>query len=606
VNTFVPFPQLLYVFVQAFHLDDSEPDLCSTGRFQHILTGRRIDRRDQATQDLFRSFARSLLASGIFPAINYASAEDPQRSPPSALVRQYAGDHLPPSLLNGTPEALLAEGLFVLAERYEQLGGEVRSQSAATIDDPAFALLPSMRFLSHHLSLSLGLLLHAGALDARSIERGTLAMSWGAEEPTVTPFAELVSAREKTRSTVKNDWDDGSAYSFNRKTVDSLWVGGPEQPDLSTLRRALLRLDADAKKTLPALRRWYGLRDVAHRMNEIWGWDFVNGWLGTLVSHAHEVHASLRNSSLSPAESVLLARLGLWVGWDLPVCQWFLDLRARHEAFPGYAEDFAAISRGAAALRFLELAQLASGGSGLTAEFMRRGYPETEARQLAVKWVCLSTGSLPTTGDDLADAVAGLKAAKRNEDWAAGERHARTLVDRRPDVSDNHVELARMLQMQRRWEDALSAARVGQDQHPSCSFLRIIAIEIEMDRAGCRGDPTGFQRAISFLRALPPLDHSWATSLLEADCCFALGEWDRCIGLCTAIVESKPDCGEAHALGSICNRKIGDARREAEWARKAGRRGSGDLLALLLERDRRGELGSRGIAPIPRWHRMSQ
>jgi len=424
-------------------------------------------------------------------------------------------------------------------------------------------------------------------------------MSWGAEKPARTPFSEHAQHQGWKRSGLKDEWE---GTKFNRKTVDSLWIGGPQQPELETLKRGLSELRLDCSTHLPGMRRWYGLRAVAYLMAELWGWDVLGGWITWLVEHAREIHRSLETSGLGKGDSALLARAGLWEGWDLAVCRWFFDQRSAHPADAGYGADFRSLASGGVAQRIQELAQLASGGPAVERRLIEKGHSPAEARQWAVSLVLC--GPQAVADNPIGAELEGLQQALNAEDWQKAETHARRLVEVNPGYSDNHMRLAQALLMQRRWEHALAAVKAGRSADPDDGRFAILEVEIELDRASHRRDGAGFSRALELLDVIAAPGTHWNLDLLRADAHFALGQWSDAREACKAVVGQKAGCGEAYALGSMCHRMLGNERGHSDWSRMAKQRGAEPLLRILQDREREGVLGSREIAPIPRWHRF--
>lgn len=597
------FAEVLYLVVRAFHLDDEEPALRGSGQFQAQLTGRRIDRRDASTQRLFGAFARELLRARVFPAIAILHAErdtEPLVPPHDEFA---AGDSAARAQSADQDEARLTEGLLSLAERYEEWVGESRSQVAAAGLEPAYVLIPIVRFLSHHLSVVLGTMLNADVVADCDLERASMSMSWCEQAPTCSPMAALARERGISRSQLKDDHP--LANKLDRKTIDNLWIGGPECPDLRTIGVALESLNADSPSSFVAWRRWYGLRAIATEFAVLWGWEHLAEWVGATISGADELREELGTTGLDPLDRRRIAKVAFQAGWELPVARFHFGRLADHGLPPGFENDFIAISTGATSVRLQECIQIASAGPAIVKFHAAQGLELGVAQHVTARDLSVLQSCPAPTGSPLIDALAGLLRANGRKDWRAAERCARVLVDACSADPDSHIALARALQMQNRWDDALTAIHDGLARSKTAGALPIAEAEIEMDRASHARMQDGFVRALQLVRAIPGASTNWHAQLLEADCHVALGMWIDGASACERAFEVKADLGEACALASMCHRKLGNRRKELDWGRRAAARGAGPLLALLRERDVDGLLGSASLAPVPCWHRYS-
>ncbi len=596
---------VLDLIVSAFHLDSEQQALCGRGKYQALLAGRRIDRNDKTTQSLMLAFASALLESNVLPALNALLKTDVPAESGDALLAEYLGDAVGCPEHRGEPAQTLRDSLIWLAERHERLFAEARSQPAAANLELVHALPVLLRFLSHHLSVAIGALLFGGFLTIEDLRFGSRAMSWSQERPDWTPLRELAGADgiELTRARLKADLD------FDRKTIDNLWNGGPDQPDLSTIR-AITRDLAGPDEALIALwRRWYGLRALAQSLARTGGWDWFTPYLGSMLTHAEEVAESLRTTTLTSGAQTRLVQVAIWAGWQMPITRWLLGQRALQPIHPSYHHDFVAIGRASESLRVQQCLQLASATPALEQRFHDQGYSSDAAVRAAfrVAWELeCDGGGAAAESSPIAIAVKGVLAARGVEDWPSMERHARVLVDSNPGVADNYIALAQALQMQHRHQEALGVVKDGLDMCGEDRHLRMLDAEIVMDRGECRGSHEDFSLALELLSVMPAADEDPDVLLLVADCHLALGAWEDALRACERLITIKSDCGEALAMASVCALKLGYRSRADNLAERARRRGAAPLLDLLRNRDVRGELGSRSIAPRPRWHRCSQ
>lgn len=592
---------VLDLLIQAFHLDHEERKLRGSGPFQHQLSGRRFDIKDKSLRHLLRLFGSALRRSEVFPALGESLLCDgPAARTPAAVHYLGEAKSLPPS--SGDLEATIAKRLAWLAEQHEAFLGKARSQIAVDEIDPAFGLLPLMRFAWHHLTIALGLLRWSGLVADDDLHPNTPNMTWWMEKPTNTPMSiALAGFQPGPTELLLRLQGSNSGREWDEKTLDNLRHGGPAHPTFETLDAVVKELDPNA---LPRWRRWYGLRHLARQFADLWGWDWINGCLATSLTHADRIATDLKASSLDANERKVVASVGIWAGWRLGFARWAFGEGARApgtDVHPVLRLDYQAIANYSEVTRVQHCISVASGGSSLEKLLRGLGRDAHAARHEALQLVWMFQG-------DQSDfrhlhPLAELLHAKCSSDWPAMERAARALVEERPDLSDNHRVFVESLANLEKFDDALTTARNALTRFPFDVGLRMIEVAVLMMRGNRRTDSRDFEAARDKLLAMNLAEGDWNGHLHLADCHLALGAWEAAREECRLVSLHNDQCGEALAIAAICSEKLGGRQPANKAAKHATRRGEKGLLDLLHELDRRGELGTESAPPVPRWHR---
>jgi tetratricopeptide (TPR) repeat protein len=602
---------VLDLLIQAFHLDHEEPTLSGSGPFQHQLSGRRFDIKDDGMRELLRKFGGALLRSDVLPVLRRTLRAD-ATSPRARAVCEYLGesDSLPTA--GGDLGAALAARLAWIAQQHESLLSKARSQAAAANLEGAYGLQPLLRFAGHHLKIAIGCLIWTEQISSADLDPEGSDMTWWRENPTSTPtgVALMDFAPGPTELLLRlAASDSGLARNWDPKTLDNLRQGGPAHPTFQTLAAVVKELapqNPEAQRQWVARwRRWYGLRQIARLFAAVWGWEWLNGWLATILAESDAIAAAFRSSSLDVGQRKVVASVGIWAGWRLRVARWAFGQAAENpkaNVHPVPRADFAAIANGQESLRLQHCFQIASGGPTLESDLRSRGRTQEQARReaLHLTWMWQS---------DLAEVkhlhpLAAVEHAKARQDWPAMESAARELVAQRPDISGNHRFLGEALAQQDRFEEALTILRDAQRRFPEDPWLHLAEVDVRMTRGECTRDHRDFEAARDKLHEMELADSDWNAQLQLADCHLALGDWEAARHHALLVVQHRNQCGEAHAIASICAEKLGLRQPANKAAEHAGNRGEQNLVTLLRERDARGELGSASIRPIPRWHRI--
>lgn len=611
------FLRLLGLLVQAFHLDDgveasrgddgqnAPESLGGRGKFQACLTGRRIDLSDTNLDNLLLTFSEALLRAKMFPALRtMARVEVPQE--PSERLQGYLGAAATLPRPTGNVAQSMARRLKWLLRAMENLLAQPRAQEAAALFESRYALQPLVRFLGHHLTVALAMLHTDGHLDLEKLPC-TLETLWAKEVPDLTPLSKACAELGLSQADVIKRLQDERRVADD-KTVANLWHGGNDHPRLETLCVVISALypnqTGQQETALPAWRRWYGLRFLAHRMAELWGWEDVGGMGWDVIFGALHGAGLLTYSELSSKDRKTVAAYGIWAGWHLGWARWMFDnalQRANSKLSPIVRNDYLAIARGREGLRLQQCLQIASGGSDIEAQLRRSGRSDEQARFEARKVIQGLQSDIPELIG--MDPLYDFHHAMAHNDLGRAEAAARTLVERRPEILGNHISLITVLQVRSHFDEALAALGNATERHGNVPWLRRQLAQVLMARGDVNASFTDFTAARDVLR--DPLFHAdWGAQLDLADCHFALGDWTATQAACDRVAELHNECGEAFALDSICSLRLGDQKRANQSAEYAVRRGAGPFLAWLREHDLRGGLGSTGIVPPPRWHRM--
>lgn len=598
---------VLDLLIQAFHLDHEEPDLRGGGPFQHELSGRRLDIKEPRVQQLFRKFGSAVLRSGIFPALRKTLRCDSAGARDEG-VAGYLGTAitLPPSVDDlGTT---LASRLAWLAEQHEALLSKARSQEVGDGVEPAFALLPVMRFACHHLTFAIAGLVWAEFVPSTDLDGTAPHMTWWMETPPSTPMRDACTAAGLTRGQlVKHLWgtDSGQQRAWDEKTLDNLWNAGPSHPKFDSLQAVAKALCPREPDALSRWRRWYGLRHLARQFAKLWGWGWLNGCLATTFAHARVIAHDLQRSSLSRKQRQTVASVGLWAGWRSQVARLAFGSIAQLEGedpHPTIRLDYRAIGAGDDSLRIELCLAMARGIDSFLQHLQQRGRSPEEARREALQLVWLSQG--PHEPLAHLDPVFAQVSARQQGDWPATEQAARNLVEARPDYVDNHYVLVEALAHQGKFAEAFAVITAARSRFPgdrSLSHAEALTLMIRGDHQRAHTD---FETARDVLLSMKPADSEWQLHLLLADCFLALGAWAEALGACKLVAAHNDQCGEARALASICHAKLGKRQPENKAAEHAMHRGERALLDALRQRDAAGELGTASILPVPRWHRL--
>ncbi len=599
---------VLNLLVHAFHLDNEEPDLRGSGRFQHHLSARRIDIKEEGALELLRCFGAALLRSGVFPVIDETLRCDTVEARDDDVAR-YLGSAMALPTCSGNRESDAAARLAWLAEQHEEFLSKARSQDLGTDTDPAFALLPVMRFGWHHVTFAIATLFWCGGLDDACLGAMAPEMTWWMEKPSSTPMQDACVAAGLSRRQVLSDLsrsDPDRARGWNEKTIDNLWNGGPDHPTLDSLEMVTeLLFPADAT-TLARWRRWYGLRDLARRFAGLWGWKWLDGCLATTLAHARIFAHDLRRSALRPDQAKVVASVVLWTGWRSQLARFAFGSASRlagDDPHPTLRLDYRAIGASDERLRLDDCVALVKGTGSFELEIRTRGRDPEAARRDALHIVWLLQGDLGNLAH--LDPIPALLGARHRQDWRAAEEAARALVQMRPQYVDNHYRLVEALAHQDRFDDALSVVRTAQTRFPWDPSLAQAEVLTLMLRGEHRRDHTDFEAARERLLARNPAGTEWEAHLLLADCHLALGDWKAAREACQLVTKHNPQCGEARAIVSICCAKLGERQSGNKAAEHAAHRGERALVEELRRRDDAGELGRGPILPVPRWHRLS-
>jgi tetratricopeptide (TPR) repeat protein len=602
---------VLDLLIQAFHLDQEEPDLSGSGPFQHQLSGRRFDIKDVGMRDLLGRFGGALLRSDVLPILRRTLRAD-TTSPRAAAVREYLGDGDSLPTAGGDLGPALTDRLAWLAQQHESLLSKARSQAAAASLEAAYGLQPLLRFAGHHLTIAISCLLWTEQISSEDLDPEGPDMTWWREVPTSTPMGVALAAFAPGPSELLLRLvgaDSGLDRNWDPKTLDNLRQGGPAHPTIQTLAAVVKELappNPEAQRQwLARWRRWYGLRHLARQFAALWGWEWLNGWLATILAEADTIAAAFRSSSLDDRQRKVVASVGIWAGWRLRVARWaFGQLAAHREAgvHPVHNADFAAMVRGQESLWLQHCFQVASGGPTTEAELRSRGRTPEQARREALHLTWMGQSDLAEV--DHLHRLAALQQAKEHRDWPAMEVAARRLVALRPDISDNHRVLSDALAQQDKFEEALAVLHAAQRRFPEDHWLHMAEAVVKMTRGDLAKDHRDFEAARDKLLGMHLANADWSAQLHLADCHLALGDWEAAHHHAGLVVQYHNQCGEAHAIASICAEKLGLRQAANKAAEHAGNRGEQDLVALLRQRDARGELGSTSIRPIPRWHRI--
>lgn len=609
------FLTILKVLIQAFHLDEEEPDLSPSGRLQAALSGRRPDVRDPTYQELIRSFAAALMRSNVLPSLT-AAMKRPLDA--SELTARYVGEGFLRALGAAEGTDRLIACLMRAAGHHEALMSEARAQVAAQGLDPAFGLQPLLRFASHHVAFLLGAMAHAGLVDASLLETSSAELSWAFEKPREnphegaqgTPFSRFARKVGLTLGQIKTGVPGRPDHGLDPKTLDNVWNGGTDQVSIGTMRELLKFFGCADPQELARWRRWYGLRRLAQRMAVVrgWDWDWIGALVATTLVHAGEVAESLAQSSLKEDERAAVAVAAFADGWRLPVARRYFEERSKHDASAGFDLDFEAIGNGNEHLRLQACLQIASKGPAVERERLASGRTAVAARKEAVHIIAVQQGRTPRIEDPEAALLQALDLAKQREDWLGMERAARGLIAGGRASAGLELMLFQVLWMQRRWDEASTALKSALELGLPEPQYQLHSLELLMDRASHEQDRSGFELALASLERLRLDGQNYYRQALIGDCHFALGNWPKALLAFQAAAEEKPDFGEAYAMASIAARKrgaVGDTATANDLERKATRRGAEDLLRLLKQRDEAGLLGSSGRHPVARWHRCS-
>jgi tetratricopeptide (TPR) repeat protein len=602
---------VLDLLIQAFHLDQEEPSLSGSGPFQHQLSGRRFDIKDVGMRELLGKFGGALLRSDVLPILRRTLRAD-TISPRAAAVRDYLGegDSLPTA--GGELGPALADRLAWLAQQHESFLSKARSQAAAANLEAAYGLQPLLRFAGHHLTIAISCLLWTEQISSADLDPEGPDMTWWREVPTSTPMGVALAAFAPGPSELLlrlAGADSGMDRNWDPKTLDNLRQGGPAHPTFQTLAAVVKEMappNPEAQRQwLARWRRWYGLRHLARLFAAVWGWEWLNGWLATILAEAHGIASAFRSSILDAGQRKVVASVGIWAGWRLRVARWaFGQLAVSTEAdiHPVPRADFAAIARGQENLRLQHCFQVASGGPAMETELRSRGRTPEEARREALHLTWM--GQSDHAEVKHLHPLAALEHAKERRDWPAMEVAARELVAQRPDISGNHRLFSDALAQQDKFEDALAVLRDAQRRFPGDQWLHMAEAVVMMTRGDLAKDHRDFEAARDKLLGMQLADADWNAQLHLADCHLALGDWEAAHHHARLVVQHHNQCGEAHAIASICAEKLGLRQPANKAAEHAQNRREQDLVALLRQRDARGELGSTSIRPIPRWHRI--
>jgi hypothetical protein len=598
---------VLDLVIKAFHLDHEEPDLRGSGPFQHQLSGRRFDIKDKTFRTLLGRFGSALRRSGIFPGLpELLRCDRPSARVP--LVVQYLGEAqtIPPS--GGDLDRDLVNRLVWLAEQHEAFLGKARGQVAIDEIDPAFGMQPLMRFTWHHLTMAIAMLRWSGLWKEDDLIPDAPHMTWWMEQPASTPMSLALSAfgpgpNELILRLVGSD--AGLDRNWDEKTIANLRHGGPSHPTYQTMAAVVGILAPEDPEALSRWRRWYGLRELARRFASVWGWEWLNGNLATSLAHAEFNAMCLKTSSLVAHQAKVVASVGIWAGWRLGFARWAFGEGATalgNEIHPVIRLDYLAISNHAEIARLQHCINVASGGTPMERDLREKGRDAAGARSEALHVVWMLQGDQSEYRH--LHPLAELLHARCAYDWSAMERAARKLVDQRPELPDNHRVLIEALASQKKFDEALTVARLALMQFPFEVGLRLIEVEVLMSRGDLHTSAQDFEAARDKLLAMNLADSDWAGHLHLADCYLALGDWAAARNECYLVAMHNDQCGEARAIAGICSEKLGQRQPANKAAEHAARRGEKGLVDLLHHRNALGELGTDSSPPVPRWHRI--
>jgi hypothetical protein len=607
------FFQFLDLVIKAFHLDQDENgkknDLRGRGRFQRFLSGRSVDLTDQKRLGLLQLFSRSLREAGVLPTLPKTVGDVLPEEP--AMWAFSLGDAQPLPRITGKPDRDTAHRLSWLCKAQESMLAPARSEQTTHDLAPTFSLLPLLRFAGHHLAIALALQTWAGNLTAGQIGVESPEWSWAQETPQTTPMNLALTAANKGLGEVLRDLQARKQQGVgvvctSDTTLDNLRNGGPGHPDLATQQALVQLLLPHDDNALPRWRRWYGLRFLARNFAAQWGWDALAAWLDDVRFVVDRLVATLSQGErrLTPEQRRACASKGLWTGWRMPWIRATLGLIVSEQGqalSPAARLDFVSIANGLEHRRFVQCFQIGASSQRLLEELAKDGLGPDACKQRAL----LHYRQLEGDVQDLLDRgpLFALEHAKTRNDFRGMERAARQLLAA-TDHPDHHFQLVLSLGYQHRFEEALAAAREGQRRHPDSEILARIEPATLMFRGHHRGSPDDFLAARALLEN-PRFSASWPAQLDLADCHFALGDWNETLAACAKVHQLHDESGEAYALDAICWLRMGDQKRSNHSEVNARRRGAERFLALLREHDVRGNLGSRGIVPPPRWHRVT-
>jgi tetratricopeptide (TPR) repeat protein len=584
----------LDLLIHAFHLEQEpqqDPQLRSGG-FEAHLAGRRPDIKDQRLRTLLNRFATALLASQVLPELPATLHWDVHALPHPTKRRT--------STPAPAPTDVLVECLHWLGQRHEELLGEARSQHAATALDSAFGLQPLVRFAAHHLVVALGWLWHAGLVTDEILHADATTMTWCQERPSRTPLQDLAAQLDLTLKDLhrRRLLETDEKILLNEKTLENLWNGGNEHPDFDTIHHLVTKLVGDDVAERARWRRWWGLRYLATKAARLWGWDWTYRLVGAVIHDADQL-ADVLTTAEQPQDDPAVIGLACWSGWHHDTIRRYAQTLARDPAYnqhPTWHLDIEAIGKGAESLRVQACLQIAASIPPLERHLIERGADPKAARAQALEHFWEQQGGSP--GVAHLDPAEAMNRAKLQGDWLAMERAARQLVELRPQYPDNHIALSAALLMLNRHEEALEADRNGQHLHPESRDLRMHEIVILLDRGQHSGRMQDFEVARELLTKMGPPPDDADAHLHLADCLFAMGNWSNARDACKQVIRARPECGEAHAMASICSAKLEDQRSANKYSEWAEARGALAFLTALRKRDAEGGL-------LGRWHRCS-
>jgi tetratricopeptide (TPR) repeat protein len=603
---------VLDLLIRAFHLDHNAPDLSGSGPFQHQLSGRRFDLKDETLQRLLREFSSALLRSEILPVLRDSLLDD-RASNRDHAVLGYLGGAASLSPCSGDQDATLADRLAWLATQHEEFLAKARSQDLGSGADPAFALLPIMRFAWHHLTFAITGLRWCGLVQGDDLDGLAPHMTWWMEKPAFTPMRVALEAAGITRGQLALDLcgsDSGLTREWDEKTLGNLWHGGPSHPEFETIEAVVKQLCPTDPGALARWRRWYGLRELARQFAQLWGWEMLNGCLATTLEHARVFEHDLRLSALRPDQRRIVGTALLWAGWRPLVARFTCESVARNAGdwvHPTLRADYRAIGAGEEGLRIDECVANMKGAARVQHERQRLGRSVEEARGEAVHICWNQQGDLSQLAHKdaaFADPAFALISARERQEWPAAERTALELARLRPEFVEYPYRIVEALAHQGRFDEALATVRNSEARFPGDRTMAQAEVLTLMLRGEHRQNHTDFEQARDRLRAMNPAESEWESHLLLADCHLALGDWEAAREACRVVNRHSDQCGEARAIASICSAKLGERQPEHKAAEHAERRGEQALLAELRRRDAAGVLGTATIRPIPRWHRL--
>lgn len=605
------FFQFLDLLIKAFHLDEGrggvKNDLRGNGRFQLFLTGRSVDLSDQKLFSLLKLFSQSMLDSEVFPALR-ASLRDALQVEPDTFAFEITGAPPLPKV-TGNQDHDMAHRLAWLATAQEQMLASARSDDSMTDLIPTFGLIPLVRFAGHHLAVVLALMSCSGQLPADRIDAGSLEWSWGHEAPDRTPMRTACEAAGMSRGFVRRSLQQmaskGSHVVRSDTTIDNLWSGGVDHPELETMRAVVQVVAPNDPSALPQWRRWYGLRFLARRCADQWGWQSIASWLNEIHHVARRLSRELPSQNTKfRREQLASTANGLWATWRMTWIRMVLLLVCETPdalLSPSARRDFAYIGYNCEHRRFVQCFRLAASSHRKQRELEANGLGASAARQRALDEYRLLEGEAP----DLVGRGPQFlheHAAARN-DFRGMERAARGMLAL-DDVPEHRQRLVISLGHQHRFEEALAEATEACRRHPDSEELAQIAAATLMFRGHHRGSFDDFLAARDMLRH-DRFAESWPALLHLADCEFALGNWAAAQAVCARVHRLHQECGVAYAIEAICWQRLDDKKKSNQCEVVAKRWGADPFIAWLREHDVQGSLGSSGILPLPRWHRIT-